>query len=224
MSNKKPSTHGLVDLLRQALQLRGVDQSATDAGLQNADTMAAIRAALAAIDAPDEISYSEQQALAQYKSICDYVAALQCDYDRLQELRDMKDDPDRYILDADECEEMQELSLAAGEYGDADEAREAIRDDALEVQVRSDWQSPGETPEFTEFYILLCTGGPAVRIRGELRNGEPCRAWIEHQDWGTPWTEFRSWEDPAAEHGRACVGVDVDVLLAYCGCFYFGEC
>jgi len=31
---------------------------------------------------------------------------------------------------------------------------------------------------------------------GELRNGEPCRCWFEHQDWGTPWARwFDQYED-----------------------------
>jgi hypothetical protein len=40
----------------------------------------------------------------------------------------------------------------------------------------------------SEFMILLCTGGPAVRIRGELdRYSEPEKPRIEYQDWFTPW-------------------------------------
>ena len=45
------------------------------------------------------------------------------------------------------------------------------------------------TPE--EFEILLCTGGPACRIVGDLDEScQPSSARIEHQDWGTPWTEL----------------------------------
>jgi hypothetical protein len=39
---------------------------------------------------------------------------------------------------------------------------------------------------------------------------QPCRAWIEYQDWGTPWTEA-----PGI--------ISQDVLLQYCHQFYFGE-
>ena len=77
------------------------------------------------------------------------------------------------------------------ELHDADAASDAIREDALEVQVRSGWTNPGETLEPAEFNILLCTGGPAVRIMGELDNyGNPERAWLEYKDWGTPWVEL----------------------------------
>lgn len=175
-----------------------------------------------------------EQAQAQANSIAAMVAALNVDYDRLEELRDELDSLEGDVKDAlrpvhnpeafeeakkvlaqwrDEyAEEMKELEESSNDCKDEDEARERIQEDALEVQVRSDWHSPGEqqnTP--TEFYILLCTGGPAVRIMGELNNYcEPCRAWIEYQDWGTPWTH--------------AVGViDQDTLLQYCRQFWFGE-
>ena len=76
------------------------------------------------------------------------------------------------------------------EYHNEEEAQEAISEDPLSVEVRSGWQNPVEKLEPEEFEILLCTGGPAVRIIGDLDNGEPYRARIEYQDWGTPWTEY----------------------------------
>lgn len=74
---------------------------------------------------------------------------------------------------------------------DEDEAREAILEDALCVQVRAGWRELGakDDNEAEEFEILLTTGGPAVRICGELDNGQPSRAWLEVQNWGTPWIE-----------------------------------
>jgi hypothetical protein len=42
-------------------------------------------------------------------------------------------------------------------------------------------------------------------------HGEPTRARLETQDWGTPWTEYRgAW------------GGGADVLLAYARQFYYG--
>jgi len=97
---------------------------------------------------------------------------------------------------------------------DEDEARQAIEEDALSVEVRSDWYSPGSSDADTrpaQFCILLCTGGPACRIMGELdEHLEPHRAWLEHQDWGTPWTQYY---EPGIQ----------EALLAYARCFYFGE-
>lgn len=95
-----------------------------------------------------------------------------------------------------------------------DEARETIESDPLSVQVRSGWYSPGETPEAEEFSILLCTGGPAVRIIGELdEHNEPYKARLEYQDWGTPWTFYFIEKES-----------DKEALLTYCRQFYFGGC
>ena len=94
---------------------------------------------------------------------------------------------------------------------EADDADE-ITDNALEVTVRSDWVPPYANTILTaaEFMILLCTGGPAVRIIGELdEHCQPCKARIEYQDWGTQWTTWH----PA----------DNDVLVDYASYFYFGE-
>lgn len=169
-------------------------------------------------------NHAEQQAAAQYESIVLMLDALDADYDRLEELKDERQelieavteaetnhaeavrvragDVDAYhALDEaraalsnweeDNSEELEELTAAAGECADEDEARDRITEDPLEVQVRSDWTNPGEELTPGEFMILLCTGGPAVRIVGELdQHGEPCRAWMEYQDWDTPWTQY----------------------------------
>lgn len=111
-------------------------------------------------------------------------------------------------LDDSDAEELAELEAAAGEYESADDAEQAITDDPLSVEVRSGWHAPGDgDSEDGEFRILLCTGGPAVQIRGELSDGEPCRAWLEYQDWGTPWTQY--------------FDADQDVLLSYARRFCF---
>lgn len=188
------------------------------------------------------------QANAQMDSIRAMVAALECDYDRLEELQD-----ERVVLagdleDAAECvryhhddeldengpdiehaeyrrcrdelaswdeenvEELAELAELAGDCESREDAIQRIYEDALSVEVRGDWHAPGDASEPSEFQILLCTGGPAVRIRGELgQYGEPCRAWLEYQDWFTPWTERVNQEG------------DQDALLTYARCFYFGE-
>lgn len=93
----------------------------------------------------------------------------------------------------------------------AEAARAEIEEDALSVQVRSDWHTPGDKEAGpTEYEILLCTGGPAVRIIGELgRYNEPETATIQYQDWFTSWTDWR--------------GADEEILLQYVRCFYFGE-
>ncbi len=59
--------------------------------------------------------------------------------------------------------------------GAREEAEQNIQEDALSVEVRADWHNPGDTEQSkpTEYKILLCTGGPAVQIRGELNR------WLE---------------------------------------------
>lgn len=54
------------------------------------------------------------------------------------------------------------------QYHDEDQAREAIAQDALSVEIRSDWHTPGSEGEAGQYMILLCTGGPACRIVGDL--------------------------------------------------------
>ena len=43
------------------------------------------------------------------------------------------------------------------------------------------------------FWALIGTGGPAMRIVGEInRYGEPEECRLEVQDWGQPWTDFET--------------------------------
>jgi len=98
------------------------------------------------------------------------------------------------------------------EYHDEDKARQAIEEDPLEVSVRSDWHTPGQDGDATEYMILLSTGGPACRIVGDLNDyGEPESAAIEYQDWFTPWERY-----------GAITENEDQALLTYARCFYFG--
>lgn len=106
--------------------------------------------------------------------------------------------------------------LNAAREANDDEAIEAaewaIHEDPLSVEVRSGWHSPGEDGEAEEFCILLCTGGPAVRIIGDLgRYNEPESARVQYQDWFTPWGDAVLTEEESAD------------VLAYARTFYFGE-
>ena len=97
---------------------------------------------------------------------------------------------------AEEIERMMDALEAAEESGDAqaqDDAEREIMEAPLSVMVRDGWRSIGDpasdtTPE--EYEILLTTGGPALRITGDVNDyGAPETARLEWQDWGTPWTE-----------------------------------
>lgn len=160
-----------------------------------------------------------------FECIRDMVAALQCDYERLEELRDERDnyepetdDDGNPLLDEngvvltwhdanpDDSEELADLESAAGDCTSDDDARERIQDDPLSLRIFGERIDGEWTAD--RFELLLTTGGPAVRIMGELDENEPTRAWLEVQDWGTPWTDYH-------ESG---IG---DVLLDYCRVFCF---
>jgi len=93
-----------------------------------------------------------------------------------------------------------------------EQAETAINEDPLSLQVRSGWYEPGRNSDPEEFEILLCTGGPAARIIGELNEyQEPKKAVIEGQDWFTPWLTISMTEE------------EEEKVLTYCRQFYFGE-
>ena len=116
--------------------------------------------------------------------------------------------------DKENAEELRELTEAATIDGelqtDSEAAIERIYEAPLSVEVRSGWYPPGDdAPAPEEFCILLSTGGPALRIRGDLdERGQPTRAWLEYQDWGTPWTQFYK--------------VEQSTLLTFASQMYFG--
>jgi hypothetical protein len=136
-------------------------------------------------------SNSESQARAQFESIAEMVGNLKF------------------------AEEARSANDGHRECREWEAAEQAIQQDPLSIEVRSGWTTleqwaQGPTPE--EFNILLATGGPAGRIVGSLSaHMEPESARLEHQDWGTPWTEYRLTSEQE------------EILLAYCRCFYFGE-
>ena len=100
----------------------------------------------------------------------------------------------------------------AGHDDEREAAETTIRDDPLSIEVRGDWHPlDTECGEASEFKIELCTGGPAVRIVGELnRHCEPEEAHIEYQDWFTPWQTL-----------AGVTGGQNDALLEYCRAFCF---
>jgi hypothetical protein len=174
---------------------------------------------------------SEDQARAQFESIAAMVARLT----HAAECTDPDDCPLTAQEIADGLDEYRgtapvyEWNLKPEDrenYHDTDEAQQRIHEDALSVQVRSDWHTPNEPggTDPAQFEILLCTGGPAVRIVGDLdQYSQPERARIEHQDWGTPWTEYRPHFDPDPATITGELNAYRETLLAYARQFWFGE-
>ena len=141
---------------------------------------------------------------------CDITDAVICDA-----LGVYISDPDGHVTD-DEWED----------YHDPVHAAEAIDEHPLSVQVREGWHSPGDNLPPAEFEILLCTGGPAVRMRGTLLDpdSQPGNPRLEYQDWGTPWTEYRHITmPPDPETIVAELHRYRETLLAYARQFWCGE-
>lgn len=146
------------------------------------------------------------------QSIIEMVAALNCDYDRLEELKDRLADTDEENrpvdpLTPDEMEEFEQLKKDAGDCEDREDAEQRIQEDALSLEFRSGWTSDKEDMQPEEFCLLLATGGPAVRIIGDVdHHGELTRPRLQVQDWFTPWTEVFN-------------EIEQDTLEAYVSCY-----
>lgn len=113
------------------------------------------------------------------------------------------------------CEKMAAKDAAQNEkrWADADLLQEEISEQPLSVDVRTGWYTPGTNGEPAEYQILLSTGGPALRIHGELgQYNQPSSAELQWQDWGTPWTPYT---ETSLEQD--------ETLLSYACCHYFGE-
>lgn len=170
------------------------------------------------------------QAVSQVESIVAMVAALECDFDQIEELENdiesLESDQEELMGDWDGTseltappeflewekvngesldsmrEELAELKKEAGNCADQEDAQQRIQDHPLSVEYRSGWSNPGEdlTPE--EFRVVLCTGGPHVEIVGDLnRHGEPASVRVLYRDWGTSGELF---------------DFDHDAVLTYC--------
>lgn len=89
-----------------------------------------------------------------------------------------------------------------------------IHDSPLSLLVRDGWREPGAGASPEEYELLLYTGGPAVRICGQLDSYcQPISAQLDCQGWGTPWTDARevlpdNWQE---------------VLMSYVNHFFYGE-
>lgn len=116
------------------------------------------------------------------------------------------------LADSDEQAELDELEKAAGDCESEEDARQAIEEDALSVEFRSDWSSSRDDMTPGEFRIVLCTGGPHVEIQGDLdEHGQPSRCRLLYSDWFQGLTEYFG------------DNLDRNALQSYAACFYFGE-
>ena len=116
------------------------------------------------------------------------------------------------LVTAIECARANGYSTFDGEEMSLDELEERAREWPLSVLVRSNWISPGGEMLASEYEVLLCTGGPAVRIRGDLsEHCEPETVRLECQDW------FITWDRLSIDPDEA------EALLRFAELFCFGE-
>jgi hypothetical protein len=118
-----------------------------------------------------------------------------------------------------QLENIVELSLRLtdvkdwGSEEEYKEAREAIRNHPREVLTRSNWATGTEEWNAQDYQIIIDAD---TRVIGKLGNydqfftGYPQTAQLEYSTSGK-WTRL------------ALTREDIDALLAYAGCFYFGE-
>lgn len=187
-----------------------------------------------------EKNYALEQAIAQVESIIeltrrldredsaeDYVKSLSDD-DALKLWREYSGYADDTAEDAREklVEHIVGRRLRPDDYGfdynfedDSEAARDEIAEDPLEISYRTGWVS--EFPDcqqlkdhIEEAAILLCTGGPAVRILCKYDRGSLTNPVVQYQDWGTPWTDLYL---PSAFGDRACQAREA--LETYISCF-----
>jgi hypothetical protein len=119
--------------------------------------------------------------------------------------------------------DLEDLSPAAREMADdegwdvtgdrvllAEQIRDHVTEIPLSLLVRSDWHVPGGESTYSQFELLLSTGGPAIRILGELDSYcEPYRPALQFSDWGVSWTD----------HPES----NIYALLWFARHFYYGE-
>lgn len=91
-----------------------------------------------------------------------------------------------------------------GEY--PEEAMLRIQEDPLSVEVSGTW-AWGDVPESDTFVVLLSTGGPACRIVAKHDTKVITDAWMEVQDWFTPWTRVPS-NEPVLLRYMDALGLD----------------
>jgi len=90
------------------------------------------------------------------------------------------------VCDGDDCPLTEKET-----YHDMDAIEEEIFNSPLSVEVSSGWTPVGEKFKPVKYNLLMTTGGPAVRIVGDLdTDGIPATAELEYLEWGIPWTKY----------------------------------
>jgi hypothetical protein len=85
---------------------------------------------------------------------------------------------------------IKELGFTGDNWADTAEAiEERVREMPLSLLFRTGWFRTCEEAETAEFELLLSTGGPALRITGDVLDDSLVGPVMQMQDWGTPWVD-----------------------------------
>lgn len=182
--------------------------------------MEAVQQGAAKAKSEQEDNHPIDNAKAWFASIVEMVDALRADTTKDSIPTSYIDADDASIEDEDWRNSLQRDRWAE-DIGDEDARRQRILESVLSVEMRSGWYSLTDYKNRrAEFNILLSTGGPALRLIGELDDsGEPETARLEWQDWGTPWTVLGRSDYPATLASELIA----EYLLDFARQFYFGE-
>jgi hypothetical protein len=83
---------------------------------------------------------------------------------------------------------IKELGFTGDNWADTAKAiKERVQEMPLSLLFRTGWFRTCEEAETAEFELLLSTGGPALRIIGDVLNDWLVRPVMQMQDWGTRW-------------------------------------
>lgn len=111
--------------------------------------------------------------------------SIEAAYLAMEWLNTDEDDRDGNDLSTGARALLRELSWDGTNVDDVTEAiTERMDEEPLSVEVGGWWNPGDETPEPSEFRILLSTGGPACRLVGPI-DCDGCT--LEAQDWFIPW-------------------------------------
>lgn len=162
---------------------------------------------------------AEEDAQREAEAQLEVISALMLRYQHAQDCQDIdeceagKEDILAGLMEPHQEKPLSEEQLLV--YHDLDSVREDILEFPLEISVRSGWTSlstvleSGLDPD--EYYLLLCTGGPAVRIRGDLGMYDtPETAVLEYCHWTCGWTIL------SVTHAQS------EDLLEFASMFYYG--
>lgn len=73
-----------------------------------------------------------------------------------------------------------------------DHMRNAESDREHDDALQAIFEDPLEVKKVQTVEVLLCTGGPAVRIVATVGDSYFENIRIQYQDWGTPWTTYET--------------------------------